>query len=227
MRYAIYFAPRENDALWRAGCRWLGRDPVNGAMLDHPVVPNMSAADVSELTVSPRRYGFHATLKPPFRLVSGIAPNAFFDAVTDFANRRRPFQLPRLQVQRLASFLALQAAEPCQELHLLAADCVKEFDEFRAAESDDERVRRGEGLTEPQRAHLVRWGYPYVMDQWRFHMTLTDKLPASRVLPLEHFLTDWFAPVLEDRVWVQDLCVYVEPDPGRHFKLAARFPLGG
>lgn len=227
MRYAIYFAPRESDALWRVGCQWLGRDSVNGAVLDQPVVPGMSAADVSELTASPRRYGFHATLKPPFRLVSGTTPNDFFDAVTAFANQRSQFQLPRLLVRRLASFLALQAAAPCQELHVLAADCVSEFDEFRAAESDEEQARRRAGVNERQRAHLVRWGYPYVMDQWRFHMTLTDKLPASRVLPLESFLTDWFAPALEESVWVQDLCVYVEPDPGRHFNLAARFPLGG
>ena len=170
MRYAIYFAPRENSALWMAGCRWLGRDAINDAELEQPAVPDMEATIVRKLTVAPRRYGFHATLKAPFRLISVASPGVLLDAVADFANRHKAFYLPELKVGQFGSFLALQISEPCQNLQTLAAACVSEFDRFRAAESVSDQARRAKGLDERQRAHLENWGYPYVMDQWRFHI---------------------------------------------------------
>lgn len=227
MRYAIYFSPRESSALWLAGCHWLGRDAISGAELDHPAVPGMDAAIVHELTASPRRYGFHATLKPPFRLVSAASQNIFLEAVREFANCGKPFCLPRMEVRKLGSFLALRTVEICEELQQLSASCVKEFDHFRAAESAEEQARRADGLDQRQRAHLARWGYAYVLDQWRFHMTLTNTLAEPQLSVLKEFLRDWFAPVLDEPVWVEDLCVYTEPEPGSNFNIAARFPLRG
>ena len=227
MRYAIYFSPRESSPLWQAGCHWLGRDAISGAELRQPAVPGMDRASVHELTASPRRYGFHATLKPPFQLVTGISPDTFFDAVAEVANRSRPIRIPRIQVLKLGSFLALQTASTCKELQVLADDCVSKFDRFRAQESAEEQARRSTGLDESQRAHLARWGYPYVMDQWRFHMTLTNALKEPQLSVLEEFLENWFAPVLADPIWVQDLCVYVEAQPGSDFNVAARFALTG
>jgi putative phosphonate metabolism protein len=227
MRYAIYFAPRESSALWRAGCHWLGRDAISGAELHQPAVPDMQAETVRELTASPRRYGFHATLKPPFRLVNGSSQSDLLDAVADVANRRKPFPLPELEVNRLGSFLGLQITEPCEPLEELAAACVSELDRFRAPDSAEALARRSIGLDRCQRAHLARWGYPYVMDQWRFHMTLTNTLLEPQSDLLKHYLNDWFAAALVEPVWVQDLCVYVEPEPGGQFNVLARFPLKG
>jgi hypothetical protein len=132
-----------------------------------------------------------------------------------------------MEVRKLGSFLALQMPVPCVDLQTLAAACVSEFDCFRAPESVSDKARRTKGLDERQRAHLDNWGYPYVMDQWRFHMTLTNALHDSQMGILENFLNDWFAPVLAEPVWVQDLCVYVEPEPGSNFSVAGRFPLKG
>lgn len=227
MRYAIYFTPRENSALWRAGCRWLGRDAIKDAELEQPDVPAVEAVIVRELTAAPRRYGFHATLKAPFRLISGTSEGVLLDAVTDFADRGKPFCLPDLIVGKLGSFLALQSCDSCEELQMLAAACVSEFDRFREPESVNDQARRADGLDERQRAYLENWGYPYVMDQWRFHMTLTKALPDSQLPILEGFLNDWFAPALAQPVWVQDLCVCVEPEPGCNFVVADRFPLKG
>ena len=227
MRYAIYFAPRENSALWLAGCQWLGRDATNDAALEQPAVSDMEATIVRELTAAPRRYGFHATLKAPFRLIGGTRPSVLLDAVADFANRHKAIYLPALKVGKLGSFLALHIPGSCEDLQMLAATCVREFDRFRVPESISDQERRAEGLDERQRAHLENWGYPYVMDQWRFHMTLTNALTNAQVPILEAFLGDWFAPVLAEPVSLQDLCVYVEPEPGSNFIIAGRFPLTG
>ena len=227
MRYAIYFAPCENSGLWQAGCRWLGRDAASDTEMEQPGVPGMESATVRELTTAPRRYGFHATLKAPFRLTGDASPGVFLATVADFARRRKPFRIPRLKVERLGSFLALQIEESCEDLQLLASDCVREFDPFRAAESASDQARRAEGLGVRQRAHLETWGYPYVMDQWRFHMTLTNALGDSQLSILKGFLGDWFARVVVEPVWVRDLCVYVETAPGSNLTIAGRFPLSG
>ena len=54
------------------------------------------------------------------------------------------------------------------------------FDQFRAPLSSADMVRRQAGsLSDKQKAYLELWGYPYVFDEFRFHMTLTGALPES------------------------------------------------
>ena len=36
--------------------------------------------------------------------------------------------------------------------------------------------RRKAGLSAAQEKMLLRWGYPYVLDEFRFHLTLTGRL---------------------------------------------------
>jgi hypothetical protein len=107
----------------------------------------------------------------------------------------------------------------------LAAECVARFDRFRLPSTCDERARRANGLSAKQQMLLERWGYPYVMDEWRFHMTLTDKLDESDTATLSAALRAWFDEALRERVRVSDLCVFVEPCAGAEMRLAARFPM--
>jgi Protein of unknown function (DUF1045) len=54
------------------------------------------------------------------------------------------------------------------------------FDAFRAPMSAAERARRvASGLSPGQLNHLDRWGYPYLFDEFRFHMTLTGRVRAG------------------------------------------------
>lgn len=227
MRYALYFAPREDSALWRAGCRWLGRDAVSGARVEQPMVSTLDPAALAELTAAPRRYGFHATLKAPFPLAEGAGRDELFAAVAAFACGRTAFRLPPLEAGGLGAFLALRTTQPCAELEALAADCVAQFDRFRTQAPGVDRARRGseDNLSARQRALLERWGYPYVMDEWRFHMTLTGPMDTQRRDGLLRFLNDWFANATREPEWVSDICVFVEPEPGGEFRLAARFPM--
>ena len=66
-RVAVYYAPAADDPLWARGCTWLGRDPETGVELPQPDIDGI-AAQVTE----PRRYGFHATLKPPMQLTGTL-----------------------------------------------------------------------------------------------------------------------------------------------------------
>ena len=65
-RYAVYYAP-EPGAFANFCARWLGWDAITGAEVAHAEVAGLPCP-VSELTETPRKYGFHGTLKPPFHL---------------------------------------------------------------------------------------------------------------------------------------------------------------
>lgn len=225
MRYAIYFSPPEDSNLWKTGCQWLGRDPLQMRMLEQPGVPGLSARTVLALTERPRRYGFHATLKPPFSLISGETRENLFAALSEFAHERHAFPLPQLQVGDLGGFLALRIRQPCRDLDNLARECVSRFDRFRRQPTRAEFARRCRGLDARQRDLLERWGYPYVMDQWRFHMTLTGPLPGTQAGAITGFLSRWFEPALREPLWVTDLCVFIEEEANGEFRLGARFPM--
>lgn len=174
-RYAIYLGPADP---WRSlGSRWLGRDADSGGR----IARGAGAADarIEAWTESPRRYGLHATLKPPFQLADGRTPETLDTAVRALALGFQPFDLA-LRLERLRDFLAWCAAGDAfalGALKTLADACVAQLDDFRAPLTAAELERyRAEGLTAQQDAHVARWGYPHVFDTFTFHITLTNQL---------------------------------------------------
>src|SRR5690606_31420255 len=141
-RYAVYFAPAEDSALNRLASRWLGRCAYTGTRYPPTGVGEITPAAQEEITAEPRRYGFHATLKPPFRLPQGRTATELLTAVESFAAARPRIILPGLRVARLGRFLALVPERASPELEALAADCVATFDRFRAPPGEAELARR-------------------------------------------------------------------------------------
>ena len=175
-RYAIYFAPDTDTPLHRFGSTWLGRDAVSGAEVKQPKLDGIDAARQAELTATANNYGFHATLKPPFHLRDRNTAEQLLEEAAAFAYGRAPFQI-RLVARDLSGFLALMQKESKAEMRELAADCVRHFDPMRALPSDAElEKRRAAGLSAQQEQMLQRWGYPYVMGEFRFHMTLSKRI---------------------------------------------------
>ena len=144
-----------------------------------------SVPDWRELTRDPRKYGFHATLKAPMALAIGKTEAGLLAACETFAGTPRAIPVIRPVVDAISGFIAVVPAEPSAELERLAADCVREFDSFRAPLTPEDRARRNpSALTPRQCDYLDRWGYPYVMEEFRFHMTLTGRLDAERREPV-------------------------------------------
>ena len=227
-RFAIYFAPEPDDPWWRFGVGWLGADPATGDRIQAPAVPGISRSMWEQITAGPRFYGWHATLKPPFQLDPGFTEEALITRLSDFARTRAPFALPGLSVQTLSGFLALRLTSPCPEIHQLADSCVKEFDDFRKPESPQESAKRDRAeLTDRQRGMLKRWGYPYVLDEFRFHMTLTEKLGDAALPLFASALTRLAGTLPERKVPVTGLCVYYQPDRVTPFRLRWRIRWDG
>jgi hypothetical protein len=132
--------------------------------------------------MTPRKYGFHATLKPPFRLAEGQDVQALEAAASDLAVDLAPAICDGLKLTTLGRFVALTPQDDMQAVRRVAGACVRELDRFRAPASEAELARRRKvGLSPAQEALLTQWGYPYVMEEFRFHMTLTERLPQDDI----------------------------------------------
>jgi len=226
-RYALYYAPRSDEPLAAFARSWLGRDAEADRNVTRLEVPGVLPAQIAEITAEPRRYGFHGTLKPPFALAAGAAEDALVTFAADFARRRRAFVVPALRLTVLAGFVALVPDDTVPVLDELAADCVREFDRFRAPPCAADLARRRQaGLTARQEALLVRWGYPYVLEEYRFHLTLTGKLKNHDGKTVRRLLESLTAPLCGKPVPIRDVVVFYQDDRARPFRVIARLPLG-
>ena len=222
-RVGIYYCPRNDDPLFAAGAAWLGRDPTREGRMAQPDIPG-----IDEVTAEARGYGFHATLKPPMRLAEGCTWDELLTATHELATRIAPFTLPRLAVTDLHGFLALRETSECPPLQALADACVERLDRFRAPPAEAELARRRRAqLTAAQEAMLVRFGYPYVLNTWFFHMTLTRRLSATEHAEWRPAVERFFEAAIAMPRKVTDICLFTQAGPGAPFIIAERVALSG
>ncbi|HYG44483.1 MAG TPA: DUF1045 domain-containing protein [Bordetella sp.] len=223
-RYALYLAP---VGAWRElGQRWLGRCADTGASLPHPAGTD---ARQETWTRAPRRYGLHATLKPPFRLRPGTDAAGLDQAVRALATGYDAFGIP-LRREPLRGFLAWCIDDPraLRRMNALADTAVARLDGFRAPASAAELARRApQSLSPPQRRMLERWGYPYVFDTYTFHITLTGQLDASDLAAADSRLEALGSPALRAPMPVHAVSLYVEPQAGADFIVARHYGFDG
>jgi putative phosphonate metabolism protein len=222
-RYAIYFVPAPGTALYRFGAAALGYDCFTG--IDIPTFAGLpvDASTWRALTEEPRRYGFHATLKAPFHLAGGRNEAELIGAFEEFARAIDIAPTVEPAVRLLQHFVAIVPASTRAEVGRLAASCVMHFDGFRAPLTEADRSRRSAArLTEQQAEHAERWGYPYVFDEFRFHMTLTGALSADRRAPMLAYLQGGFARSHgEGPISIDRLALSRQDNPGARFVVLA------
>ncbi|EIM27039.1 DUF1045 domain-containing protein [Microvirga lotononidis] len=223
MRAAIYFTPAKGDPLTVRAVEWLGRDAFDNRPMRDPD-PTMDG-----LVSEPARYGFHATLKAPFRLAGGTTLDELDHALAAFSQTAQVVSLGALAVTRLNRFFALTVQDTRPQLLQIEEAVRTTFDPFRAPPTEQELARRNpESLSERQQANLSRWGYPYVGQEFRFHMTLTNAIGDDETAAkVERLLHSRFDPVLDLPVAIDALALFVEPKPGAPFHVHSRHPLQG
>lgn len=200
-RFAIYFAPARESALWRAADSWFAQP------------------DLQEISVSARRYGFHATIKAPMALADGMDRAALEMALSEFAAQHAPVSLGRLMPTPIEGFLALTTTPQPQALTDFAASVVVAFERFRAPMSAEDRARRLKAQLTPRQTELTdTYGYPYVLEQFLFHMTLTDRLEAAQLAAMRERATAWFADALAQPIVLDRLVLFHEAEAGAAFR---------
>lgn len=226
-RFALYYVPERESLWWERGCRWLGRDPETGATLTECSDLTACTETIESLTRVARRYGWHGTLVPPARLKQGVTFEQVLSIASQWAARQTAFQFDA-KAAVLGKFAALRPAVQSDEaaLSVLAASALRELQGLRAGLTAVERERRlSKTLTSRQISLLEEWGYPYVLDEFRFHMTLSDECAPEEVRSIvEHWskLTFGIEPLT-----INQAALFIEPAPGANFELAARLPFRG
>lgn len=227
-RVALYYAPPPGSALASLGAAWLGTDPETGGAAPPMAEPAGLPQPRAALVARPARYGLHATLKAPFRLADAIDAQTLDRTLTAFAASLAVAEGPGLAVETGLGFVALRPSGPAPAIDALAAACVTQLDGLRAPLTPAEMARRQRAdldLTED--GYLRRWGYPYVLDRFRFHITLTRPLPAAEAVAAAAALAPVFAPALEPRLRIDHLALFGDPGEGRPFRILRRYPLTG
>jgi putative phosphonate metabolism protein len=225
-RYAIYFTPPPGSALARFGSSVVGYDCDTGQDISHSAVPGIAAAEVVSATCEPRRYGFHATLAAPFRLDAERTEVELATALETFVQAHAPVRLGNLAMGLIGDFIVLKTSLP--DCVAFAADCVLAFDAFRAPLTAVDRARRVPARPTPRQAeYLDRWGYPYVFDEFRFHMTLTGPLPAEQRGPWRAALEQLFAAQVAGPASIDAVSLVRQDDGGARFRVILRAPLRG
>ena len=239
-RYALYYAPLRNTAIWRFGTSWLGRDPETGEDLARPCFDGLPVDLLEKHTTSPRRYGFHATIKAPFHLAEGKDEAMLRTAINTFARTQSRFtatttigiidgRMGPNPERSPGHYLGFVPRVPSVELDALAPEVVRTFDEFRAPASAEEKaLRRSAGLTPEEEANLERWGYPNVMDTYMgLHLTLTNRLDDALRRQFREVVERETAEICAEGLSVDGLALCHETAPGEDLRLIHRAAFAG
>lgn len=225
-RYAVYYAPEQDSDLSRRAAAWLGRDAWTGEALTRPLLPGLDGLDLDALTADPRSYGFHATLKAPFELAESQSEESLLAGAAEAARGLSAFSAP-IAPASLGRFLAFRLTGDTTAMGDLHAACLSGFEAFRAPISEFELARRRKsGLTPEQDQRLLQWGYPYVHEDFRFHMTLTGAIRSDEVRArLLTALSDHFADDVGEHRF-DAICLFKQPARGEPFQVLGRFDFG-
>jgi hypothetical protein len=225
-RYAIYCAPQEDSPWWSIWSQWLGRDAIARQDLIPPKLDGIDPLVFKALTKDPCRYGLHATIKAPFHLNEQVSFEDMRAKIKELAQVHSPFLL-ELGFQQLNHFYALTPVGDHQTINQLAFEVVRELDVFRRPLSEkDLAKRRSSGLTAKEDEMLLKWGYPFVAECFRFHLSLTGHLNGVSEQIQHHLRAEILArlEVLKHAPFVVDsLCLFEEPEAGADFFMLERF----
>lgn len=230
-RYAIYFAPAHGTAWDKLGSHWLGRDAHTGTSTAQAAIPSVAPEILSGLTQTARHYGFHATLKAPFRLNQKCTEEDLLELAHKFCSRESPLPVLAPTVDISENFLALRPAVPQVKIAQLAFRCVRDFDGLRAPLSQSEFDRHhSKGLTPRQTELLQRWGYPYVDEEFRFHLTLSDDFSGQDKRIAAHIFEGakhYFAHAISSiPLLIDGLSIFRQDHPDEAFIAMRQVPFG-
>ena len=178
------------------------------------------------LTQVPAKYGFHSTIKAPFELSADSTATELLTATESLCSSLAPVDLPDLCIRSTSASAHIALRGPQSESLLqLTAAVVSDLEDFRAPLMPaDIARRRPESLSLRQRHYLDEFGYPFVFDEFNFHMTLTgplDPVDADFIAWLEHRFEEM---VPEAAASLDRLAVYRQTSRETAFVRIAEFP---
>ncbi|MFZ8942178.1 MAG: DUF1045 domain-containing protein, partial [Gemmobacter sp.] len=137
-------------------------------------------------------------------------------------------QLDGLALSQIGRFLALVPQGDTTALGSLAASANVVLDAFRAPLSEAEFTRKNAPyLTDQQRIYLKTYGYPHIMEYFRFHITLTGALDPAAAAAAEADLGPRVAPFVGRPFAIGAIWHCAEAPDGRFHDIARHALWGG
>ena len=227
-RYAIYFSPADDSELDIFGATVLRRRATDAKEWLHPALPVEFPASVCWSTQSqvPSRYGFHATIKAPFTLAEGQSIDQLQQDLANFSNTQKPIPLPGLAPMLTSRYHSLAFEQQPEPLRQMAAACVQQFEPFRAPLTEADIKRRDPAsLTPRQQDYLKQYGYPYVLDDFNFHMTLAGATDNKNSDYLQ-WLGSLYESIVKETPVLDRLSIFYQPDRNTAFVRKSEFLFG-
>ena len=210
-RYAVYFSPDADSELGQFGQAVFSRSP-NSQRGSNASSTFLNEARWQKLTEKPAHYGFHATLKAPFELMSGQSLDALTTEVINLAKSSVPIELTSLYPRSFGGFMALNLATEIEPLSRFAFKCVESFEPFRRALSEADVIRRKQhNLSDRQEVLLQKYGYPHVADEFRFHLTLTGRL-TDEDQDYENWVISEYNRLISETPVLDRISIFMQPD---------------
>ncbi len=208
-RYAIYYAPIENPELDLFGKCWLGWDPYKGEETTKSDLSKLpSFKKFSGLVLTPKQYGFHGTIKAPFRLKNKYTYSDLENKVREISKQIQSFHLDKLVIKKLGNFIALTPSKNLK-VNDVSNKFVEGLDFLRDDLSEDEiKKRHPHKLSFNQKKMLFKWGYPYVFNEFKFHLTLTGKLRIEEIDNVYKYLQTILKSVNLRKIHFKSICIF-------------------
>jgi hypothetical protein len=208
-RYAIYYVPSENSELDLFGKCWLGWDPYKGVETTKSDLSKLpSFKKFSSLVLTPKQYGFHGTIKAPFKLKNEYTYNDLENKVREISKQIHSFYFDQLIIKKLGNFIGLIPTNNLK-VNAVSNKFVEELDYLRDELSESEiKKRKPHKLTSNQKQMLFKWGYPYVFDEFKFHLTLTSKLNVVEIDDVLRSLQNILKQVNLNKISFNNICIF-------------------
>lgn len=221
-RYAIYWVPEPGSALAKFGECWFANGSDSGTDLARETfgLPHTLAC---RATKAPSHYGIHATLKAPFRLRENTTEAELQGALEAFCAARRRVTGGPLKLSRFQGYLGLVLSNAAADADWLAEQCVILFDRFRAPLDETDRQRREIGGMNPaEGAFFEAFGYPYVLSEFQFHVSLAGPLDEADLEAVEAALGPPLRSFEQEPLRIESLCLLGEPQGDGNFTVISR-----
>lgn len=212
-RFIISLSPNKNTLLWTLATQWLAYDADRKRSVKDPALLGLPQ-NIHNPTVMPiRRMGFGILLTGPFQLHRALSVEDLTNYAAAFAEQFTPLNSGRLHIKAIDNRLFLEPLRPSPKIRNIADDCVRYFHKFRmpakplAANSP---IRKA--LTPPQLEHFLKWGQPFVFDEFKPQIPLTARLPEKVIEPMQKRLTAHFDNSLNGGMQMDNISVYRQPD---------------
>ena len=188
-RYAIYYAPPKESSLEEFGRYWFGWDPLNAKLINNKHRINYlnrfgikNLINIDKNVLIPKKYGFHGTLIPPFKLNKNYSTNTLFKKTEEIAKKFKKFKFYKFKLKKINNFYAFVQNKKNNNINKLSNRLVRELFKFRSPLTKKEIDRRNPSkLSKLQLNILYKWGYPYIMSEFNFHMTLASEVTGNKL----------------------------------------------